>query len=242
MRRFHWMFLLTLSMFLGGVAIAEQAPSVTGAAEPPPPPCDRPGAAAMAKPASENLGPTTASPKSYIKDIMNSMMMPSASGVWNAVATTTDQTGVHESSPKTDDDWNAVILSATILVETPNLLMVPGRERCVGGAIPAAYRTDFNRKARESQEAANIALIAAKKHDAAALAEAGERIDVDCDECHMKYQIAAGDPDNWKKVLGTYKLTAEEQAAANAAKAAAAKAAPATAPAAPKAAPAAPKK
>ena len=237
MRRFYWMFLLTLSMFLGGVAIAEQAPSITGAAEPPPPPCELPGRPEMKKPANLSTGPNTQSPKVYIKDIMNSMMMPSASGVWNAVATTTDQRGVHESSPKTDDDWNAVIAWANMLVETPNLLMVPGRQRCVGGAIPVAYQADFNRKARESQEAANVALIAARKHDAAALAEAGERIDVDCDECHMVYQIAANDPDNYKKVLGTYKLTAEEQAAATAAKAAAAKAAPA---AAPKAAPATP--
>jgi len=120
----------------------------------------------MDKPANEATRPTTMSPKSYIKDIMNSMMMPSAAGVWNAVATVTDQTGVHEFRPKTDDDWNSVIASATMLVETPNLLMVPGRQRCVGGAIPLAYRAAWNRKARELQEGANIALIAAKKHDA----------------------------------------------------------------------------
>ena len=46
------------------------------------------------------------------------------------------------------------------------------------------------------------------------IAEAGERIDVACDACHEMYQIAAGDPDNYKKVLGTYKLTAEEKAPA----------------------------
>jgi hypothetical protein len=170
----------------------------------------------MKPPANENSGPSTMSPKSYIKDIMNSMMMPSAAGVWNAVATVTDASGVHEYRPQTDDDWNAVIASATMLIETPNLVMMQGRQRCLGGAIPAAYRTDFNRKARELLEAANIALIAAKKHDADALGEAGERIDVACDECHEKYQIAAGDPENFKKVLGTYKLTAEEKAAGEA--------------------------
>ena len=199
----------------------------------------------MEKPPNEATRPNSMSPKAYVKDIMNSLMMPAASGVWNAVATVTDQTGVHEYRPKTDDDWNAVIASAVQLVETPNLLMVPGRKRCVGGEIPAAYFADWRRKARELQEGANIALIAARKHDADALAEAGERIDVDCDECHEKYQIAAGDPENWKKVLGTYKLTAEEKAAGDADKAAEAKqaAAKAKAPAAPKpAAPAAPKK
>jgi len=168
-----------------------------------------------------------------MKDIMNSMMMPAAAGVWNAVATVTDASGVHEYRPQTDDEWNAVIASATMLTETPNLVMMQGRQRCLGGAIPAAYRTDFNRKARELLEAANIALIAAKKHDAAALGEAGERIDVACDECHEKYQIVEGDPENIHKVLGTYKITAAEKAEAEKVNAAGA-AAKAQAPAAPK--------
>jgi fructose-1,6-bisphosphatase len=91
--------------------------------------------------------------------------------------------------------------------------MMQGRQRCVGGAIPVAYHTDFNRKAREMLEAANIALIAAKKHDANALGDAGERIDVACDECHEKYQLLEGDPENIHKVLGTYKMTAAEKSA-----------------------------
>jgi hypothetical protein len=75
-------------------------------------------------------------------------------------------------------------------------------------------------------------LIAAKKHDADKLAEAGERIDVACDECHEKYQLLDDDPeDNNGKVWGTWKpkagskskpavpgATAEAPAAAPAAK------------------------
>jgi hypothetical protein len=166
--------------------------------------------------------PATASPKGYIGEVMNAMMVPSSTIVWNAVATQTDATGTHESRPETNEQWNVIFHAAIELSEVPNLLLVPGRERCLGGAIPLAYRTDFARKGRELQEAANIASIAAKKHDADALAEAGERIDVACDACHEKYQIAKGDPDNWKKVLGTYKLTPEEAAAGEKAKAAAA--------------------
>jgi hypothetical protein len=142
----------------------------------------------------------------YVKDIMNYIMMPSAAGVWNAVATVTDQTGVHEIRPKNDEEWNRVIGAATELAETPNLLMIAGRKRCVGGEIPAAFKTDFARKAREVTEAANIALIAAKKHDVDALAEAGERIDVACDECHERYQLLDDDPEeNNNKVWGTWK-------------------------------------
>ena len=218
MRTFHWLFLIILALFVGDVVTAAQTtpPASPALAAPPVAPCALPGAPPMKPPVNENSGPSTMSAKSYIKDIMNSMMMPAAAGVWNAVATVTDASGVHEYRPQTDDDWNAVIASATMLIETPNLLMMQGRQRCVGGAIPVAYHTDFNRKAREMLEAANIALIAAKKHDANALGDAGERIDVACDECHEKYQIAAGDPGNFKKVLGTYKLTAEEKAAGEA--------------------------
>src|SRR6266566_4871433 len=207
MRRFQWIFLLTLSMFLGGVAIAQQsaAPSVSTATGPVPP-CELPPVPALGKPTNEAARPNAMSPKAYVKDIMNSLMMPSAAGVWNAVATVTDQTGVHEFRPKTTDDWNRVIAAATWLAETPNLLMIPGRKRCIGGEIPAAFRTDWNRKAREVTEAANIALIVAKKHDADALAEAGERIDVACDECHERYQLLDDDPDNNNnKVWGTWK-------------------------------------
>ena len=82
--------------------------------------------------------------------------------------------------------------------------MFTGRKRCVGGAIPEAFATDWRRKAREVGEAANIALIVAKKHDADALAEAGERIDVSCDQCHERYQLLDDDPtDNNDKVWGT---------------------------------------
>jgi hypothetical protein len=213
MRRFHWIFLATLALLLGGiVASAQQGPGSTTDTESQPP-CDMPTPTPTKTPATDTTGPAAASPKGYVKDLMNYMMMPSASGVWNAVATVTDQTGVHEFRPKTDDDWNKVIGAATELSEVPNLLMIPGRRRCVGGAIPAAFATDWRRKAREVSEAATVALLAARKHDADALAEAGERIDVACDECHEKYQLLDDDPeDNNAKVWGTWKPKAGSKA------------------------------
>lgn len=205
MRTFHWFFAVTLAAFLGVAVTAQQGPGgTTDTASAPP--CELPNPPAMTTPATDTTGPTTMSPKGYVKDIMNYIMMPAAAGVWNAVATVTDQTGVHEIRPKNDEEWNRVIGAATELAETPNLLMIAGRKRCVGGEIPAAFRTDFARKAREVTEAANIALIAAKKHDVDALAEAGERIDVACDECHERYQLLDDDPEeNNTKVWGTWK-------------------------------------
>jgi Cytochrome C' len=206
MRAFQAIFFVVLTIFVGSVVL-------TGQGGPQEPPCDLALKPAMALPKPGAVPPSGMSPKARIKDIMNSMMVPSSSAVWNSVATVTDATGVHESRPRTDEDWNNVYHAAVELAEVPNLLLVPGRERCMGGAIPQAYRLDFSQKARELQEAANVAVIAAKKHDVDGISEAGERIDVACDACHEKYQIAAGDPENWKKVLGTYKLTPEEVAA-----------------------------
>jgi hypothetical protein len=240
MRTFHWFFAITLTIFVSGAVLAGQG-------GPQEKPCDQPLMPAEPPLKAGVVPPSGFSPKFKIMDIMNAMMVPSSNAVWNSVATVTDATGVHESKPVTDEDWNNVYHSAVELTEVANLLMVPGRSRCVGGAIPAQYQHDFSEKARELMESANIAAIAAKKHDVDGIGEAGERIDVACDACHEKYQIAAGDPDNYKKVLGTYKLTPEEKAAGIAAEAAEAKApkAPAPkagAPAAPKAAtPAAPK-
>ena len=211
MRTYYWFFLFSLALFLGGVASAQQPGGTedTRAAKP----CELPGAAAMNTPATDTTGPSTIAPKGYVKDLMNYMVMPSAAGIWNAVATSTDQTGVHESRPQTDDDWNKVIASATELAESMNLLMVQGRKRCVGGEIPAAFHTDWNRKAREVSEAANISLLIAKKHDADALAESGERIDVACDQCHERYQLLDDDPtDNNNKVWGTWKPKAGSKA------------------------------
>ena len=227
MRTFHWIFLIALSIFLGGIVIAQEAAQPT----PPPAPCPDVLPAAI-KAAPEGKPQVTGmAAKAKVKDIMNAMIVPSSTVVFGAVATVTDASGVHDSKPETDDQWNVVFANAVMLTEAANLLMVPGRTRCLGGAIPAQYRADYIQKARELVEAGDEALVAAQKHDADGISNAGERLDVACDKCHEKYQIAPGDPENYKKVLGTYKLTAEEKAAA-AAEQAAAKA-PAAAPKAP---------
>ena len=108
MRTYRWMFLATFALVLGSIASAQQGAGSqedTRAAKP----CELPGAAAMNTPATDTTGPATMAPKGYVKDLMNYMMMPSAAGVWNAVSTSTDQTGVHENRPQSDDDWNKVI-------------------------------------------------------------------------------------------------------------------------------------
>ena len=205
MRIFHGLLLVTLTMFLGGIVAAQQAPA--GAApEPLPAPCPAPVPAAMKAAAAGKPALTGYAPRAKVKDVMNSIVVPSSTVIFGSVATVTDASGVHEYKPQTDDDWNKVFQNAVMLAEGANLLMVPGRQRCLGGAIPAANRAEWNVMARELVEAGTEALVAAQKHDPDGISNAGERIDVACDECHERYQIVEDDPEGNKgKVLGTYK-------------------------------------
>ena len=186
MRTFHWLFLVTLTMFLGGVVIAEQA-------------APKPAAPAPATKAP----PSGMSAKAHVKDLMIAMIVPSSTVIFSAVATITDAAGVHELQPHTDDEWTNVQNNAVMLTEAANLLMVSGRQRELGGAIPAAYRGEWNVMARELVEAGNEALAAARKKSPEGILNAGERIDVACDECHEKYQLT--EEDYQGKVLGTFK-------------------------------------
>jgi cytochrome c556 len=212
MRTFHWIFLLILPIFLGSAVMAQApAPTATGPAAP----CATPLHPAIKQPTAKGATPLTGmAPKVPIKDIMNSMIVPSSTVVFGAVATTTDATGVHESKPETDDDWNTVFANAVMLTEAANVLMVPGRQRCLGGAIPAANRADFLEKARELVEAGTEAVVAAQKHDVDGISSAGERLDVACDKCHEVYQLTEDDP-NVGKVLGTYKPKVAPKVAPN---------------------------
>jgi hypothetical protein len=226
MRTFHWLFLVALTIFLGGAVIAQEAPQAPA----PVAPCEISLPAAIKAAPSGKPPLSGMAPKAKVKDVMNSIIVPSSTVIFGSVATITDASGVHDFKPETDDQWNNVFANAVMLTEAANILMVPGRQRCLGGGIPAEYRADFLQKARELVEAGTEALVAAQKHDVDGISNAGERIDVACDVCHEKYQIAPGDPENYKKVLGTYKLTPEEKAAEAAEKAAASKAATPAAP------------
>src|ERR1700722_5868025 len=72
-----------------------------------------------------------------IKDIMESIVDPSADGLWEAVGTVVDKEGIHESFPKTPEDWRDVRRAAVRIIEGSNLLMMPGRE-----AAPPGTRSD----------------------------------------------------------------------------------------------------
>jgi hypothetical protein len=195
MRISHWLLLATAVVFFGSVVVARQ-PAAGQTAKPAPaaaPQAPKPAAPAAptaqaAPAAARSVGPSTPRAVVPIIEIMHAIIEPASTVVFDAVATTIDASGIHEKVPSTDEEWDMVLHAAITLTEAPNLLMIPGRTREVGGKIPAKDWTDWNRKARELVQAGEVALKAARAKDAAKLLDAGERIDVACDACHEPYQ------------------------------------------------------
>ena len=63
-----------------------------------------------------------------IKDVMDSIIDPSADVLWGAVGTIVDKNeGTIERLPKTQQDWMDIRRAAVRIIEGANLLMIPGR-------------------------------------------------------------------------------------------------------------------
>jgi hypothetical protein len=138
-----------------------------------------------------------------IKDIMDSMVDPSADFLFESVQTVADEKGVREIAPQTNEEWQEVRRRAMILLEAPNLLIMNGRavanpgDKSANPAIelePAQIqalidgdRPAFIERARLLQDAGMLALKAADARNKDALFAASERIDKACENCHLKY-------------------------------------------------------
>jgi hypothetical protein len=118
-----------------------------------------------------------------VKQVMNWVMDPNANVVFNAVATIVTEHGEEKVEPKTDAEWSAVRNSAAVILESGNLLMLPGRARTEG---------DWNEKARALSAAAEAALQATDVKDPEALFTAAGDLYEACSACHARYVFAEG--------------------------------------------------
>jgi len=140
---------------------------------------------------------------STIKDIMDSMVDPSADYIFDAVAQIADEHGITEKQPHTDEEWKDVRRRAVQLFEAPNLLVMPGRRAAlphersqnprielqpeeIQTLIDADHAT-FVSRARNLQDAAQSALQAIDARDAKGLFAAAGKIDTACENCHLHY-------------------------------------------------------
>jgi len=138
-----------------------------------------------------------------IKDIMDSMVDPSGDFLFESVAQIADEKGIREKAPETDEEWKDVRTRAIILLEAPNLLVMPGRkvaqpgEKSKNPAVELSPeqiqplidgdRLSFIRRAGVLQDAAAAALKAADAKDKNALFDALQKIDHACENCHLQY-------------------------------------------------------
>jgi hypothetical protein len=142
-------------------------------------------------------------PTATIKDIMDSVIDPSADEIWESVATVVDANGIRDLFPETDDEWAEVRRSAIRVVEGTNLLLMPGRRVAAPGVVSEnpdielnpediqalidGDREKFVELAHGLHDVAIQSLSAIEAHDTDALLQAGALLDLACERCHLNY-------------------------------------------------------
>jgi hypothetical protein len=140
-------------------------------------------------------------PRFAIIEIMDSIVMPSAQVVWDAVAYEVSAEGEKVTGPETDEDWQRLRWSAVDLAESANLLMVPGRAVNLPGAVAGEgelapdeianliekQRPAWVGYAHVLHEAAMEAVRAIDAKDPEAVSNAGGTIDAACESCHRQF-------------------------------------------------------
>lgn len=160
MRTLHWLFVVSVALFISGIGFVIAAARTARDAAP------------------VEAAPVTA-PVASILQIMNGIVQPNALAVYNAVGTFVNADGVKEVAPQNDDEWTAVGNSAAALVESGNLLLLSGRR---------VDDEDWVKMTRAYMDASQMALKAAQAKDKEGILAAGSDLNETCDTCHAKYQ------------------------------------------------------
>ena len=138
-----------------------------------------------------------------VKDIMLHIIDPAGDMVWDSVATVIDKGGIHETAPKSDEEWFKVRSGLIMMIEGSNLLMVPGRKVARPGEksetpgvelepsemdeLIAKDRKAWYERAKALHDIATSVLPIVDAKDAQKLFDVGEDIDKACENCHRQY-------------------------------------------------------
>jgi hypothetical protein len=138
-----------------------------------------------------------------VKDIMLHIIDPAGDMVWDSVATVIDKGGLHETAPKTDEEWFKVRSGLIMMIEGSNLLMMPGRKVARPGEksetpgvelepsemdeLIAKDRAAWYQRAKTLHDVAQSVLEVVDRKDAQKLFDVGEDIDKACENCHRQY-------------------------------------------------------
>jgi hypothetical protein len=140
---------------------------------------------------------------SSIKEVMELIIDPSANEIWQAVASVTDQEGIHDLFPKTQEEWLNMRRAAVRIMEGGNLLMVPDRDAAPVGtksktpgvelepaqidALIKKNRKSFNGFAQALRNLGLEALRASDDKNAALLLAIADRMQPVCASCHQTF-------------------------------------------------------
>jgi signal transduction histidine kinase len=138
-----------------------------------------------------------------IREIMASMVVPSADFLFNAVSSSVTPKGVEEKSPKTDEEWAEVRHRAITLMEASDLIVLAGRHVAAPGqkainpqvqlspeeieTLIAKERSSWVKMAHDLHDSVLPTLKAIDSKDPMALSDSSIAIDMACESCHLKF-------------------------------------------------------
>jgi hypothetical protein len=160
MRIVHWLFIVSVALFVSGIGFV-----IAGARS-----------ARAAVPVESAV---TMTPVASVRQIMKGIVGPAATVVFNSVSTTVSFQGTEEHAPHTEDEWEAVGNSAAALIESGNLLLMGSR---------AVDKGEWVQMSQALIDAGKVALKATQVKSAEGVLGAGEAVNTSCDNCHRKYQ------------------------------------------------------
>jgi hypothetical protein len=164
MRTVHWFFLVSAALFVFGIGFV-----IAGA---------RGSRVATASEAPTADPAPALTPVASVKQIMNGIVAPAATVVFESVATTISAAGIKETAPRTEEEWAVVGNSAAALAEAANLLVIEGR---------VVDREDWVMMSRALADAGTATLKAVEAKSTEGILAAGEAVNTSCDNCHQKY-------------------------------------------------------
>jgi hypothetical protein len=153
--------------------------------------------------------------RSSVKDVMESIIDPSADVLWGAAGAIIDKQGVQDLSPKTPEEWLNVRHAAVRIIEGANLLMMPGREAAPAGTKSEApgvelepaqittlikkERKSFDAFAKALQDLGLEALRASEANSVPLLEDIGGRMENVCESCHQTFWYPPEKPASTRK-------------------------------------------
>jgi hypothetical protein len=162
MKTVYWLFVVSVGLFIGGIAFIIAGERTARAATP--------AAAAAAA--------VDTAPVATVKQIMIGITNPAAFVVYEAVGTKSSAAGVEEIAPQTDEEWAKVGSAAAAVVESGNLMLTGNR---------AIDKGDWVKMTRDMMEQGQKAMKAAEAKEKDGIVAAGGDLNNTCDNCHARY-------------------------------------------------------